>query len=148
MKCDTCIYNGCGFDNKLCKEYELDLQFAYLIGKWKVKVTSGPWWFMALNILKNKKIIKTGYEGHNLILGKKWGDFDIKLVPPGKCSELIILAYRDYPIVDSLVRINNDMLKGQFYYDTKFIGNFYMQKIKGGENRWQRKKNTREYRFT
>lgn len=91
-----------------------------LNGIWRVKVTSGPLWFRAMNWLRDKKIIK-GNSGHNVASGIKWGRFTIS-----EKGEEILLNYTRQPIVDKVRSVGEGRLSGKFYLKGNYIGTFDM----------------------
>lgn len=97
-----------------------------LDGKWRVRVTSGPWWFRLLNVTGNvKHIITTGVftSGYNVARGIRWGQFVVSQ------DDGITLTYTERPIVDKLLVIDENNLAGEFFYNGKFVGNFTMERL-------------------
>ncbi len=99
-------------------------------GEWRIRVTSGPWWFRWLNWLRDVKIIYSD-RGHNFAWGVKCGKFKVLETPllPGKPGE-IVLTYDNGKIVDRVYYITENELIGEFYWKTKFVGKFQMFRIK------------------
>ena len=92
-------------------------------GTWKVRVTSGPWWFRALKL--NRKRIEDG-RGYNIIAGCwEWGVFVV-----AEYRDEIVLKYTDLSIIDRVHYVQADKLIGRFYKKGKYIGDFTMERIK------------------
>lgn len=91
-------------------------------GTWRVKVTSGPLWFRALNLIRDKKIIK-GNSGYNVASGFTWGIFTVEYL-----NTEIVLTYTDQPIIDRARFVGKDELSGKFYWRNDYIGNFKMER--------------------
>jgi len=101
-----------------------------LNGTWRVKVLSGPLWFRAMNLIRDRKIID-GDSGYNIACGVKWGRFTIqrRLQRLGRFNELkiVLLKYKDQPIVDVVTYADENKLIGQFYRkNSKYVGDFEM----------------------
>ena len=94
-----------------------------LTGTWKVKVTSGPVWFRAMNLIGDKKIIDKN-SGYNVAAGIKWGKFQIT-----QDGRQYILTYTEQPIVDR-VKFVGGRLAGSFTLNDKYIGEFEMKEVK------------------
>ena len=90
-----------------------------LNGTWRVKVLSGPLWFRAMNLIRDRKVIDVN-TGHNIACGVRWGKFKITLANIG-----IVLIYDDQPITD-ILRPGKDGLTGKFYWEGRFVGDFEM----------------------
>lgn len=98
-----------------------------LDGKWLVSIVSGPWWFKALR--NNIKTI-IGDKGKNTLDGCfDWGDF---LISELSGMAIFIFHYIDEPIVDKVYFVDDDHFRGEFYWRGKYIGDFTMERIRGG----------------
>lgn len=105
-----------------------------LIGEWRIRMDT--WWGYAF---KNVKVIHILHEGgrgvggvtrkpvirivgHNIAFGRKrWGEFNIR--------ENGVFYYHNRRIVDWLVRVNNDVMKGLYLKDGKPKYTFTMERI-------------------
>jgi len=78
-----------------------------------------------MNLLRDKKVI-TGSTGYNVLRpGLIWGEFTIT-----RDGAEIVLTYDKMPIVDRMIRVDDDdHLKGQFYLQDKFVGDFEMARV-------------------
>lgn len=96
-----------------------------LDGTWRVKVISGPLWFRALNLIRDRKIIR-GSLGYNIASGFTWGKFTISY----RNTE-IVLKYIEQPIIDKLRVVDKDKLSGKFFWKDNYVGDFEMTRRKG-----------------
>ncbi len=93
-----------------------------LDGKWWVKVISGPLWF---RLLKGDVKYISGDSGYNRIWGVKWGEFKVHR----GIYNWIQLFYTGVRIIDRVWFVNSDKLKGEFFLNGKFTGQFTMERI-------------------
>lgn len=101
-------------------------------GEWKVKCTSGPLWFRALNIIGDVKHIKDG-RGYNTAL-IKWGGFTVeKNVRFDGFNFPYLFRYDDGSIIDGVWHGCAGQLVGRFYQNKSgefwHIGRFVMARI-------------------
>ena len=102
-----------------------------LDGTWTVRALSGPQWFMAINLVDDRKIIN-GRSGYNVAKGVPWGEF-VVTEEDHVVEKIFVLTYVDGMTVDRVWFAGPgvlDKLEGQFFTFGELRGTFTMERVK------------------